>query len=252
LCRHSQREEIPLSSEHPSPNVVVTGAERGLGAAVVRRFVQGGHRVAGLDLFKDQDTISSSDPLVSLYRCDVRDAELVAKTIDDIASKFGSIDIVVNCAGIDHTYWLEQLTVEQFDQIIAVNLRGPFVIAKAVWPIMKRQRRGHIVNIASTAAVRPWTGASAYSASKFGVLGLSRAMNLEGRQDGIRVTTVIPGGMNTSFFERFAGQGIPQPEASSLQDPARVADAIFYAVSQPGNSVVQELVITVEDESSWP
>lgn len=230
---------------------LVTGAGSGLGAATVQAFVDAGYTVAGLDLDATTIEVAGQEGVVA-YTCDVTDAQAVGDTVAVVRNAHGRIDVAVNCAGIDHTYWLEELTIEQFDQIIDVNLRGPFLIAKAVWPIMREQGGGHIVNIASTAAVRAWSGASAYHASKFGVLGLGRALSVEGRRDGIAVLTVIPGGMRTGFFERFKVQGIPLPDPEQLQDPADVARAIVFAVGMPPSSVIQELVITPPDEPSWP
>jgi NADP-dependent 3-hydroxy acid dehydrogenase YdfG len=117
---------------------------------------------------------------------------------------------------------------------------------------MQRQRSGHIVNIASTAVTRAWADASAYHASKWGLVGFSRGLGVEGRPLGIRVTTIIPGGMRTHFFDRFADQGIPMPEMEKLQDPANVARAINFAAQTPPESAVQELIITPVTESSWP
>jgi NAD(P)-dependent dehydrogenase (short-subunit alcohol dehydrogenase family) len=226
---------------------LVTGAGRGLGEATARVFQQAGFQVVALDL-QAPDLATG----ITGCACDVSDARSVEQVVECVTSEFGRIDIAVNCAGVDHTYWLEELTVEQFDHVIGVNLRGPFLVAKYVWPVMKSQGGGHIVNIASTAAIRVWSGASAYHASKFGVMGLGRALSVEGREAGIRVTTVIPGGMRTGFFDRFVEQGIPLPDAAKLQDPFDVANAILAVVESRGNSVVQELVITPLDEPSWP
>ncbi|MEA2585301.1 MAG: hypothetical protein QOF33_3386 [Thermomicrobiales bacterium] len=232
---------------------LVTGAGRGLGEATVRAFSEAGYAVAGLEVDPaTAEKLTCGCGRVVGYACDVSDAEAVTLTVEAVLARFGRIDAAVNCAGIDHTYWLDELTVAQFDQVIGVNLRGPFLIAKAVWPAMQRQGGGHIVNVASTAAVRAWSGASAYHASKFGLLGLGRGLSAEGRRDGIRVTTVIPGGMRTGFFDRFVEQGIPLPEPVTLQDPRDVARAIVFAVGMPAGSVIQELVITPPDEPSWP
>jgi NAD(P)-dependent dehydrogenase (short-subunit alcohol dehydrogenase family) len=144
------------------------------------------------------------------------------------------------------------MSIDQWDRVIAVNLRGPFLVAKAVLPAMKRQQSGHIVNVASTAAVRAWGNASAYHASKWGIVGFGRGLGVEGRPDGIRVTTMIPGGMRTHWFDRFPEQGIPLPDAAHLQDPATVADAIVFAVSLPPASVMQEMILTPLTETSWP
>ena len=147
---------------------------------------------------------------------------------------------------------VDAMTAEQWDRVLGVNLRGPFLVARAVFPLMQRQGGGDVVNVASTAALRAWGNASAYHASKWGLLGFSRGLGVEGRPDNIRVTTVIPGGMRTHWFDRFPEQGIPLPDRTNLQDPAAVADAIAYAVSLPRGSVVQELLITPLTETSWP
>jgi NADP-dependent 3-hydroxy acid dehydrogenase YdfG len=118
--------------------------------------------------------------------------------------------------------------------------------------MMRRQKSGHIVNVASTAATRAWANASAYHASKWGLIGFGRALGVEGRPDNIRVTTIIPGGMRTHFFDRFVDQNIPMPDMDKLQDPANVAEAILFAVRMPPQSVVQEMMVTPLNETSWP
>ena len=167
-------------------------------------------------------------------------------------NKFGRVDVLVNNAAIDHTVSVMEMTIDQWDQVVGVNLRAPFVLAKAVLPYFARQGSGHIVNVASTAATRAWANASAYHASKWGLLGFSRALGVEGRSYGVRVTTVIPGGMRTHFFDRFMGTEIPMPSEENLQDPADVAEVIVMAVSLPKTSSLQEVIVTPLTETSWP
>jgi len=164
----------------------------------------------------------------------------------------GRLDVVVDSAAVDHTVSVAAMSLEQWDQVIGVNLRAPFLLAKAAFPIMQRQQAGHIINIASTAATRAWANASAYHASKWGLVGFSRALGVEGRPDNIRVTTIVPGGMRTHFFDRFAAQGIPMPDESTLQDPANVAEVILFAVRMPAGSSLQEVIVTPPSETSWP
>jgi NAD(P)-dependent dehydrogenase (short-subunit alcohol dehydrogenase family) len=144
------------------------------------------------------------------------------------------------------------MTVKQWDEVIGINLRGPFLVSREVFLIMQEQRSGAIVNIASTAATRAWANAAAYHASKWGLVGFGRGLGVEGRPFNIRVTTVIPGGMRTHFFDRFPEQGIPMPDPARLQDPANVARAIVLALQLPPESVMQEMIITPLEESSWP
>jgi len=232
---------------------LITGAGSGLGKATADCFSAAGFAVASLDIkfleTKGSDAVCANKLAVA---CDVADQDQVQRAVRQIVDRFGRIDVAINCAGIDHTYWLEELTGEQFDPVLAGNLRGPFLIAKAVWPLMRAQGGGHIVNVASTAALRAWTGASAYHASKFGLLGMGRGLGVEGRDYGIRVTTIIPGGMNTDFLSRFVDQGIPLPDPSTLQDPSDVARTILFATSSPAGAVVQEIIVTPLGEPSWP
>ncbi|GCE02755.1 SDR family oxidoreductase [Dictyobacter aurantiacus] len=237
--------------------VLVTGAGSGLGEATVRAFADEECSVACIDLdpsaikrvnadIKRQGTRSLA------ITCDVSSAESVQSAVQAVVDQFGRLDILVNCAAIDHTLSVEEMSIEQWDQVINVNLRGPFLLAKAAWPFFKQQHSGHIVNIASTAALRSWANASAYHASKRGVIGFGQGLSVEGRPYGIRVTTIIPGGMNTHFFDRFAQQDIPMPDPQHLQDPAIVAATIVHAAHVPPTSAIQEVLITPMTETSWP
>jgi NAD(P)-dependent dehydrogenase (short-subunit alcohol dehydrogenase family) len=236
---------------------LVTGAGSGLGAAVARRFADAGACVACLDLDGDRgaqtaDALGAVGADAFSVRCDVSDEGDVAAAVDRIVERWQSINIAVNCAGVDHVLSVTELSVAQWDQVLGVNLRGPFLVSRAVFPRMVDQGGGDIVNVASTAALRAWGNASAYHASKWGLHGFSRALGVEGRAHGIRVTTIIPGGMQTHWFDRFPDQGIPLPDERNLQDPMNVADAIVYAVGMPRGSVMQEMMVMPLTETSWP
>jgi NAD(P)-dependent dehydrogenase (short-subunit alcohol dehydrogenase family) len=235
----------------------VTGAGSGLGEATARRLARAGACVASIDLDEERAgrTATAIDPSGSSaigIGCDVSDERAVQSAIERTLEMWDRIDIAVNCAGVDYVLGVDEMTVAQWDRVIGVNLRGPFLVARAVFPVMRRLGGGDIVNVASTAALRAWGNASAYHASKWGLLGFSRGLGVEGRADDIRVTTIIPGGMNTHWFDSFPEQGIPLPDQRNLQDPANVADAIAYAVALPRGSAMQEMLITPLSETSWP
>jgi len=240
--------------------VLVTGAGSGLGEATAHAFAQAGCTIACLDLNGEMaERVSQALPATGrehiALRCDVSDADAVFGAVDQIVERSGRLDVAVSCAAMDYVISVDDMTVEQWDRVIAVNLRGPFLVAKAAFAAMRRQRpegTRHIVNIASTAATRAWGNAAAYHASKWGLVGFSRGLGVEGRPHGIKVTTIIPGGMRTHFFDRFPEQGIPLPDERNLQDPANVAEAIVFAVRMPAQSVVQELMVTPLTETSWP
>ena len=232
---------------------IVTGAGRGLGEATALVLAGEGAAVAVVDLVERNakrvaDAIEAAQGAALPLAADVGDEGQVRCTIDDVLARFGRIDVLVNNAAIDHTVSIDEMTIEQWDAVIRTNLRGPFLFSKMVFPVMRGQGGGHIVNVASTAAKRTWANCAAYHSSKAGLIAFTRALGVEGRPHGIRATALIPGGMNTPFFDRL---DVP-PDLRNLNDPRNVARAIAYVVSQPPDSVIQELLITPLTETSWP
>jgi NADP-dependent 3-hydroxy acid dehydrogenase YdfG len=179
---------------------------------------------------------------------DVCNEVMIERAIQRIRADHGRLDVLVNNAGTDRTVSVEDLPVEDWDRVIATNLRGPFVLSKYALPIMKEQGRGHIVNIVSTAARRAWPNAAAYHGSKWGLLGFSHALHTEGRPHNIKVTAVIAGGMRTPFLlDRF-----PDIDVDTLQDPRNVAETIRFVLSQPDETVIPEIMVIPMRETSWP
>lgn len=251
--------DLPDSMEHRLAGKValVTGAGSGLGEATACALARAGARVACLDLDaacaeRTAGAVEGWGNDVLGLGVDVSEDEQVQGAVGRIVAEWGRVDVAVNCAGVDYVVGIDEISIDQWDRVLSVNLRGPFLVARAVWPAMQRQGGGDIVNVASTAAVRAWGNAAAYHASKWGLVGLGRGLGVEGRADGIRVTTLIPGGMKTHWFDRFPEQGIPLPDEAHLQDPATVADAILYAVCVPRGSAMQEMILTPLTETSWP
>jgi NAD(P)-dependent dehydrogenase (short-subunit alcohol dehydrogenase family) len=236
---------------------LVTGAGSGLGEATARAFAAAGSAVAILDRNEEGarrvcEDLASAGHEVMAMGVDVSDPQSVLGAVETIVQRYGRIDTAVCCAGVDYVVPIHEMSVEQWDRVLGVNLKGPFLIAKAVLPHMQRQRQGDIVNVASTAALRAWGSAGAYHASKWGLVGFSRGLGVEGREFGIRVTTVIPGGMKTHWFDGFPDQGIPLPDEQHLQEPSNVAQSILHAVRMPRGSAVQEIMVTPLTETSWP
>jgi NAD(P)-dependent dehydrogenase (short-subunit alcohol dehydrogenase family) len=234
---------------------LVTGAGSGLGAALAQMLSAAGARVALADLAHESAQqvarqLGRPDDTLAL-RCDVGDADAVQSAVRTTAARFGAIDILINNAGTDVTVDLEGLSVRDWDRVLATNLRGPFLLSKAALPWLQQSsggRGGHIINITSTAARRAWANASAYHASKWGLLGLSQALHAELRPQGIRVTGVIVGGMRTPFLlQRFKDL-----DPARLQDPANVALAVRGVLEMPRESVVAEITVLPMQETSWP
>jgi len=236
---------------------IITGGGSGLGEATGHVLAQAGATVLLVDIDGQNAERAASAIRAGGHRAvsltaDVREWDQVQAVAEVARADYGRIDILVNNAGIDHTVPIERMTIEQWDAVIGINLRGAFLFCKAVLPTMKAQGRGHIVNVASTAATRAWSDAAAYHASKWGLVGFTRGLGVEGRAHNIRATVLVPGGMRTRFFDRFQGTDIPLPDPNRLQDPQAVAELILFIVSRPGSSVVQEAIVTPLLETSWP
>lgn len=234
--------------------VLVTGGGSGLGAAVCRNLSEAGAAVIVSDVDEARaaagaEALRELGLAASARRLDVRDEGDARDAIAAVVAKQGRLDAVINNAGVDVTKSIIDLSVEEWDRVIAVNLRGPFMLSKLAFETMRRQGRGgHIVNIVSTAARRAWANAAAYHASKWGLLGLSHALHVEGREHHIKVTALIAGGMRTPFLlERF-----PNIDETVLQDPASVAAAVRFVLTQPAGTVIPELMVIPERETSWP
>jgi NAD(P)-dependent dehydrogenase (short-subunit alcohol dehydrogenase family) len=179
---------------------------------------------------------------------DITETGAAPRVIDHALALLGRLDILVNNAGTDVTLPIAELADRDWMRVVDTNLTAPFLLSKYAAGAMRRQGGGHIVNIASTAAKRAWPNASAYHASKWGLLGLSHALHAELRPENIRVTAVIAGGMRTPFLlDRF-----PELDADSLQDPGDVAEAIHSVLVLPPTTVVAELTVLPLRETSWP
>jgi len=235
---------------------LVTGAGSGLGAALARNLFAAGARVVLADLVPDRakavaEQIDPEGQRTLALGCDVARPEDAQAAVQRTTAHFGGLDVLINNAGTDVTIDLEQLSVADFDRVLATNLRGPFLLSKAALAALREGDGGrgwHIVNIASTASRRAWANASAYHASKWGLVGLSQALYAELRSQGIRVSSVIVGGMKTPFLlERF--KDIDQ---TKLQDPANVAEAVRFVLTMPRESIVPEIMVLPLQESSWP
>lgn len=232
---------------------IVTGGGSGLGEATASALAQAGVSVAVVDLNHDRaeavaSRLREAGGSAMALAVDVSDGEQVAKAVSDVLSAFGRVDFVINNAGTDYVLPITEMTIDQWDRVISVNLRGAFLFAKAVFPIMQQQGGGHIVNVASTAAKRAWANAAAYHASKWGLMGFTRAIGVEGRAHKIKATALVPGGMQTHFFDRLD----PPPDTTNLQDPNNVARVILFVLSQPVETAVQEVIVTPLTETSWP
>ena len=233
-----------MNAESMRPGrVLVTGGASGLGAAVVDAVLKAGGTPVVLD--RDISNVSA----VKAFEVDVSDRLAVEEAVRQAAETLDGLDAVVTAAGIDRCGKLEDVAADEWEKVIGVNLLGTVSVVRAALPYLKASR-GRAVTVASTLGKRALPEASAYCASKFGVVGFSHALAAETGGE-IGVTTMIPGGMKTRFFDDRPEQYKPQDD-SRLNDPANVAQAILFVLSQPQGCEIREMLICHEDEGSWP
>jgi len=206
---------------------LVTGAGRGIGRAIAIALAREGAHVGLMGLTAAhlatlEKEIRSFGVRSVVLPGDVSDEGSVSRCVAAAEQQLGPVDVLVNNAGVYAHGSVDRLDALVFDHTIAVNLRGPFLMARAVLPGMKSRRRGHIVNVASTAALRGFAGGAAYCASKFGLAGLSQAMLHDVRGHDVRVTCVLPSTVATDMARR----GDFLKDAAKAIHPEDVAQAV--------------------------
>ncbi len=211
---------------------IVTGASRGIGRGVAEALLKEDWKV----------WICSRDPRQAVQEMggkvegrpvDVRSQEQVDAFVKEVLDAEGRVDLLVNNAGLGRFAAVDELTGDQWREVIETNLNGPFYFLHAVAPALKRQGGGWIINIASLAAKDPFAGGAAYNASKFGLVGFSEASMLDLRKHGIRVASILPGSVNTGF----GGSDHGRADADWKLQPEDIADMVLHLVSYPDNAL---------------
>jgi 3-oxoacyl-[acyl-carrier protein] reductase len=171
---------------------------------------------------------------------DVSDPGQVQAVVEQVAGELGEIGVLVNNAGVLIARPIEELTVDDWDVTMAINLRGVFLMTRAVLPAMRARQQGDIVNVASLSARNGFVGGSAYATSKHAVLGFSRSLMLELRKEGIRVIAVCPGSVDTDMIR---DQPMLKPDPTRILKPEDVAETILQSLRLPARALVSELDI---------
>lgn len=250
---------------------LVTGATSGLGRAVALRLAQAGADVGLLgrserDLGRAVAHVEALGVRAVPLRVDLADTDRLDEVVERAARELGGLGILVNAAATDVPGSAEELSVQDWQRVVAVNLTAPFVLAKTAMPHMRRAGGGLVVNVSSVAGRRGWAGASAYCATKFALTGLTQSLAAEGRADGIRVCVLYPGAMATSWgtfdpVQRTApdervhdepAHDEPAHDEEQALDPGVVADLIAWMAASPGRPVLNEVTITPLLEGGWP
>jgi NAD(P)-dependent dehydrogenase (short-subunit alcohol dehydrogenase family) len=223
--------------------ILITGGSSGLGAATAAAVQAAGGTPLVLDRMEPAESIA-------YQQVDLADSAAAAAAVDAaVKASGGRLDGVFTAAGVDSCGPLDQVPAEDWERVIRVNLLGTAAVVRAALPYLRRSR-GRVVTCASTLGIKAVGDATAYCASKFGVVGFTRALAAETAGE-VGVTLLIPGGMHTHFFDDRTEQYKPPPDAV-LNAPEDVAATVVFALGQPPGCELRELVVCSSTESSWP
>lgn len=222
--------------------VWITGASRGIGKAIAERVVREGYRVALSARSADslrEIAEKIGDKRAVYVECDVREEESVYFAYRTIVERFEQVDVLVNNAGMGVYAPLAELSVQDFDDMVATNLRGSFLCVKAVLPAMIKRKAGTIIHVHSVAAIKAFPSSSGYGATKAGTLAMSRSLREEVRDQNVRVIDVIPGATETDIWdekERVQYRG-------RMMQPEDVADVFPTLLSANPRMLAEEIVL---------
>lgn len=231
---------------------IITGAGRGIGRSVALALAQNGAKVvlAARTEAQLQTVQSEIEALGGQALClptDVSSESAVKLLVRHTVAAFGRLDIVVNNAAVGVFGPFVQTSVEDWDRVMAVNVRGAFLLCREAIPYLKQQPPGFIINLSSVVGVKGYVNQSLYGASKHALMGMSKALAKEVQADGIRVHVICPGGVDTDFI----GDARPDLDRSLLMQPAEIADIILFLLTRRGNAVIDEVHLHRASATPW-
>jgi 3-oxoacyl-[acyl-carrier protein] reductase len=225
---------------------LVTGASRGIGAAVSRQLAAAGVRVGMASRSGD----AAGVPGALGITCDVRDPEALRRAADATAERFGRLDILVVNAGVGAYGPFLELPADQLEEMIDVNVKGAIHAVRAALPHLLRSEAADVVTVASEAGRRGLPNEAVYCASKFAQVGLTRALDHELRERGVRCTNVCPGGVATDFAMG-RGRTPDMPALSGMMAADDVADVVLFVLTRPRTHRILEVAMRPVTETSW-
>ena len=231
---------------------VVTGAGRGIGRVIARTLAANGACVVaaartGKEIDSLAGEITGAGGKALAVRTDVTDEASVEELFGVIDDKCGRVDVLINNAGMGVFSHIVDCSSEDFDRVMAVNAGGTFLCSREALKRMIPQKSGYIINISSILGIRAYVNQGAYTAAKHGVMGLTKTLALEGQPHGIRVSAILPGGVNTKMIRKSR----PDLDASVLLEPDDIAGAVMYLLGLSEKASVDQIYIRRRDSAPF-
>lgn len=244
--------------------VLITGAAKGIGFEVARAFLEEGARVAILDLDQEALTLAldrlGGEGVDRMgLACDVTDEVALKAAVDQVVNQFSGLDVLINNAGLQHVAPLEDFPSEKFKKLLDIMLVAPFLTIQQVFPVMKKQQGGRIINLASINGLVGFSGKAGYNSAKHGVIGLTKVAALEGAAHGITVNALCPGYVDTEMvrgqlndlartrqvpLEKVLEEVIyPLVPQRRLLEPREIADYCLFLASGRGRGITGQAVV---------
>lgn len=231
---------------------IVTGAGRGIGRCIALTLAQNGASVVLAARTRKQlrdveREVRALGAAALAVKTDVSREKDVMALVGDTIRRFKRLDIVVNNAGIGVFGPLEKTSLRVWDQVMAVNATGPFLLCRDAIPHLRKQKESYIVNLTSVVGNKGYGNQSVYSASKHAAMGMTKALAKEVQKDGIRVHAVCPGGVDTELVTRAR----PDIDRSELMQPQEIADIVLFLVTRHGNAVIDQVDVRRRSSLPW-
>jgi len=231
---------------------IVTGSARGIGKAIAAKLAGDGYDIVIIDACPIENSEETAKEIAALgvktkaYKCNVTDSEEVNKVVEEVNAEFGSVDVLVNNAGITRDGLFVRMKEEDFDLVIAVNLKGTYNFTRAVAPVMMKQRSGRIVSISSIVGIQGNAGQANYSASKAGVIGLTKSVARELASRGVTANAIAPGYVETPMTAVLSDkvkeamlEAIPMKRYGQPED---IANCVSFLVSDKASYITGQVI----------
>ncbi len=223
---------------------LVTGAGRGIGRAIATGLAECGAHVVLASRSSDQletlaQEITSAGGKATPITTDLADEQSICETFSNVQSQLGQLDVLINNAGVGIYGPVQEFSAEDFDRIISVNLRGTFLCCREAMKLMTPAKAGYIINISSVVGFKGYIDQAAYTASKHGVMGLTKSLSLEAQPAGVRVSAILPGGVDTDMV----AQARPDLDRSILIQPTDITRTVLFLLGLSDHCAIDQIYI---------